>query len=97
LLADVGKAVVEILGLVQARLTELVIEPAMARDGERAQRLDRLRNPAGLGRPDPESLARPSTAKEIRSSQHMELNGLELVGAEVVKTMVVLAHGAGRQ
>lgn len=94
-LADVSKAIVEIAGLVQARLTELVIEPAMARESQ--MRRDvwtdyKKCQPVWVDLTQKAWRETMEPPKEVRSSQHMELDGLELVGAEVVENKIVASR-----
>ena len=94
-LADVSKAMEEIGAVVQARLTELVMEPAVARESQ-------LRRDAWTAYKDAQSVWVQRTlrawkdclspAKDAKSNVPMEAVGLELVGTEVVENKILASR-----
>ena len=98
-LADLSKAMVEIGSLVQARLTELVIEPAMVRESQlrrdawtayktaQAVWVDRTQK-AWRECLEPQKDA----SKEAKNSGPVEMGGLELVGTEVVENKILASR-----
>ncbi|RFO96574.1 DUF1631 domain-containing protein [Rhodoferax lacus] len=94
-LADVSKAMVEIGTVVQSHLTELVIEPAMARESQ-------LRRDTWTAYKSAQNVWVDLTLKvwrdclgpqrEAKSSASMELGGMELVGTEVVENKILASR-----
>ena len=100
-LAELCKAMGEIASVVQARLTELVIEPALARESQlRRDAWTAYKSAQGLWvertqkawrdclSPDQNS----KDAREARNSAAMELGGMELVGTEVVENKILASR-----
>ena len=94
-LGEVGKAMVEISGAVQIRLTELVDEPSSARDSQ-------IRRDMWTAYKKVRPVWLDSTlkvwrdclepAKEEKSKNSLESAGLELVGTEVVENKILASR-----
>ncbi len=94
-LSEVGKAMVEISGAVQIRLTELVDEPASARDSQ-------IRRDMWTAYKKVRPVWLDSTlkvwrdclepAKEVKPKNSLESAGLELVGTDVVENKILASR-----
>jgi hypothetical protein len=94
-LADLSKAMVEIGTVVQARLTELVMEPAIARESQirrDAWTAYKTAHPVWVERTLKVWKDCLSPAKDVRNSASMELGGMELVGTEVVENKILASR-----
>lgn len=94
-LADLSQAMVEIGSLVQGRLTELVVAPAVAREAQ-------LRRDAWTAYKTAEAIWVDKTqaawraclypVKDAKGSAAQDLGGLELVGTDVVENKIVASR-----